>query len=136
MRSLNKAEEPDSPASSPDSPAASPGTPAASPGCTPQNAEAPSCVIPPSATSKQPLYSVQAQGSSTSRSQPPSPLSAAGQKGASSGSAGGSVPLFMQRGNAKGLTLKCVNLTASHLQVNHTEKFMTPFIETISMTEL
>ena len=134
MRSLNKAEEPDSPASSPDSPAASPGTPAASPGCTPQNAEAPSCVIPPSATSKQPLYSVQAQAS-TSGSQPSSPLSAAGQKGASSGLSG-SLPLFMQRGNAKGLTLKCVNLTAGHLQVNDTEKFMTPFIETISMTEL
>ena len=128
MRSLNKAEEPDSPASSPDSPAASPG-------CTPQHTEAPACVIPPAATSKQPLYSVQAQAS-TSGSQPSSPLSAAGQKGASSGSAAGSLPLFMQRGNAKGLTLKCVNLTAGHLQVNDTEKFMTPFIETISMTEL
>ena len=122
MRSLNKAEEPDSPASSPDSPAASPG-------CTPQHTEAPACVIPPAATSKQPLYSVQAQGSSTSRSQPPSPLSAAGQKGASSRSSSGSVPLFMQRGNAKGLTLKCVNLTAGHLQVNDTENFMTSVIE-------
>ena len=113
MRSLNKADEPNSPESSPDSPEDSPA-------CTSQNTEAP--------PSKQPLYSV--ERASTSRSEPLSPILglSAGQKEARSGSAG-LQPLFMQRGNAKGLTLKCVNLTAGHLQVNDTENFMTSVIE-------
>ena len=105
MRSLTKAEEPNSP------PSSTPPSPAASP-CT----QPPPSVIPPALTSKQP-FSIIPQAS-TSRSQP-----LLGEKVGRSGP--GSVPLFMQRGNAKGLTLKCVNLkpAAGQLQVNDTDHF-------------
>ena len=109
MRSLNKAEGANSPEDSPESPATSPGSTVQ---CTQsQNAEAPHLVIPPS---KQPLSSVQA--AQAERATKSGLQSLSGQR---------SLPLFMQRGNAKGLTLKCVNLTTGQFQVNDR------FIETI-----